>query len=365
MKDTLARTLLSKAMKWDELDPDRVKTLQELQILSKHKYDHYERFEPGRKFIECLAAWLEQFDNLGEREIALDFIRRRLVFVSKEELDQLVQIAYPKIIRPVLHEIVSKQLEVSRFRVAEIESSSYFARARRRSLFLGLSDGAKIDEFRRNNRALSHEQVYATYEVAEPRLSDMRDKLIKDSNNDPEDSPTFESVFLIDDFAGSGKTIARIENGELMGKLRKFSDLLTIDSEADISVFAGADTEVHICLYIATNQAVDQITRSVSECERPVWRNPPKVHAVQVLEDDQKIDPSTEPGFCALLDKYYDAEIEDAAKRVGETDSKFGFSGCSLPLVLCHNAPNNSVSLLWAPEPMNSLFTRFERHVSA
>ena len=29
-----------------------------LQLLADYKYDHYQRFGPGRRFIESLALWL-------------------------------------------------------------------------------------------------------------------------------------------------------------------------------------------------------------------------------------------------------------------------------------------------------------------
>ena len=91
----------------------------------------------------------------------------------------------------------------------DIEKNPEFARARRKSLFLGLSDGARMDEFRRSNRDLSTEQVYATYEVSEPRLVEMRSQLVEEHDQDGSDPSRFELVFLIDDFAGSGKTILR------------------------------------------------------------------------------------------------------------------------------------------------------------
>lgn len=362
MKDSLAQALLGKVMGWDEFDLAAGVDLERLQTLARHKYDHYERFRPGRKFFESLADWLQQFDVGHEREVALDFVKSRLIFLSNVEMEQLVRILYPEMIRPIIREYVGVKLNILPHLVARIEASNEFISARRQSLFLGLSDGARMDEFRRSNRQLSHEQVYGTYDVAEPRLAEMRDKLLQDHGQASSEATKFELVFLIDDFAGSGRSILRQNEGQFDGRLKRFSDLLQMDSESGSSVFSGPDTEIHICLYVATQQACDHIKQQINEYSTAAWNTPPRVHHIQLLNGQHRVTDSTDAEFCTLLDKYYDPAIEDAAKQVGGTSSKYGFAACALPLILPHNTPNNSVSLLWAPPPMESLFPRFERH---
>ena len=209
-------------MDWNELDPTTVETLRRLQVMASHKYDQYERFSTGRKFIESLAEWLRQFEPGHERRVALDFVQRRLVFISNNEMEQLVRTLYPKFIRPTIREHVGSKFNLPSYAVSDIEAMPEFARARRRSLFLGLSDGARMDEFRRSNRELSNEQVYATYEVAEPRLNEMRNQLLKEQRLDFSDPIKFEQVFLLDDFAGSGKSILRENDGKFEGRLQRF-----------------------------------------------------------------------------------------------------------------------------------------------
>jgi len=364
MKDSLAQALLGKVMGWGESDLGSAEDLRHLQTLARYKYDYYERFRPGRKFIESLADWLQQFEPGHERRVALDFVESRLMFISNTEMEQLVQILYREVIRPIIRGYVGGKLSLPSYEVARIENKPEFMQARRQSLFLGLSDGARIDEFRRSNRELSHEQVYATYEIAESRLSEMREKLLQDRQQGSSAATQFELVFLIDDFAGSGKSILRKEGAQFEGRLHRFSELLRSHSNSKTSVFSGPNTEIHICLYVATEQAVEHLTHLIKEytAAAAAWNCPPQVHAVQLLDHRHKIGESKEPEFCKLLDKYYDSAIEDEAKQVGGSSSKYGFAECALPLVLSHNTPNNSVSLLWAPAPMKALFTRFERH---
>ena len=74
---------------------------------------------------------------------------------------------------------------------------------------------------------------------------------------------------------------------------------------------------------------------------------------------------TTAPDFAALAVAYYDDVMTDEHKG----SAPLGYAGCELPLVLSHNTPNNSVSLLWAdttaePQSMGrrALFPRYERH---
>ena len=57
-----------------------------------------------------------------------------------------------------------------------------------------------------------------------------------------------------------------------------------------------------------------------------------------------------DPQFLALADKYYDPSIESEKhlRECGIDNLKRGYAACSLPLVLEHNTPNNSLALLWA-----------------
>ena len=61
MRDQIAARLLAKVMEWEELETVP-KVLPTLQLLADFKYDHYQQFGPGRRFIESLALWLHQFD---------------------------------------------------------------------------------------------------------------------------------------------------------------------------------------------------------------------------------------------------------------------------------------------------------------
>ena len=64
MRDLLAESLLAKVMGWSPHEVAGERVL--LKILGDYKYDEYQQFSPGMRFVESLAQWLEQF-NLHER----------------------------------------------------------------------------------------------------------------------------------------------------------------------------------------------------------------------------------------------------------------------------------------------------------
>src|SRR5487761_1807079 len=111
MKDELAERLLALIMKWNAQDIARERP--DLQALAVHKYNGYEQFSAGMRFVENLALWLAQFENDEDRSLAYSLIKSRLVFVSPAELTHLVSIAFPDFIRHMLVKTVGKQIQAN------------------------------------------------------------------------------------------------------------------------------------------------------------------------------------------------------------------------------------------------------------
>lgn len=363
MKDAVAARVLGSAMAWN--DDNTPNDLRAFQVLAGYKYDRYRRFEPGRKFADSFALWLRQFTDSTEREIAFNFVKDRLIFISDQEIDHLAQIAYPLHIKPALRERVAEELDLAPHRVSEIEAGDLFKRRSRETLYLGLSDGARIDSFRRSSREINHEQVYGTYEVRSNRLEKMQKKLYEDMSWDDAESLRFTSVFLIDDISASGTSLIRWREGKPYGRLLGFSEQLSADTDQGSLVFAGPDTRVYILLYIATEQALAHIESHLDMWNDAPWKNKPTVIAIQKLSNDIKTDGLSCPEMASIIDKYYDEAIEDEHTDEGETSLHYGFAACGLPLIMEHNTPNNSIALLWADGSisMRALFPRRERHI--
>src|SRR4051794_15858919 len=109
-----------------------------LQAMASYKYDSYQQFSPGMRFIESLARWLAQFDSLEERRIGYEFVKRRLIFCSADEVIHLVEMAYPDHIRPFLIRCVAQEMGTNPYHVTRITNSREFRLRQRQCLFLGL-----------------------------------------------------------------------------------------------------------------------------------------------------------------------------------------------------------------------------------
>ena len=81
---------------------------------------------------------------------------------------------------------------------------------------------------------LSNEQVYGTYLLSEEKSEDMVRELRQALSAFGEDSSeeSFNTVFLLDDFAGSGDSLLREEDGEVKGKIARCLKTLRDENES-------------------------------------------------------------------------------------------------------------------------------------
>ncbi len=366
MNDDIAGQLLAKAMGWQESESGELidRFRKDLQLLSTYKYDFYQRFGPGQRFIESLALWLQKFKP-EHRQIALDFVRDRLIYVSDAEFFHLVQCAYPDVVLPERMRLVAEEAGLPPHEVGRIAAHRRFTELGVKSLYLGLSDGSRTSEIRRvSGDEISHEQIWHAYELGAAKGKDLLAKLSQalKVKQLPHEDQRFTLVWLLDDFSGSGNSYIRLEKGMFEGKLTKAFRMLH-----DNGLVNPLHYEVFLLLYIATRQAVDHIEYW---CERFTAENgykPLQIRVIHLFEDGVAITPEKDEALQALIDEssYYDERAHTGHTDLGGTkDVRRGFANCCLPVVLCHNTPNNSIYLLWGEESFKfkGLFPRVSRH---
>src|ERR1700676_335825 len=366
MRDLLAEQLLAEVMGWKRADVAAERAL--LRALADHKYDDYQQFTPGMRFLESLAYWLDQFTEPNERQIMYDFFKSRLVFFSSSEINHLVSIAYPDHVRPVLLARAGQQAGLNPWHVGKIAATMDFRALERQTLFLGLSDGARTDVFRRaNTQDLTHEQVRQSHEVAEPRVGKLLEKLSKGLTDILGKKPSnqschFRSIVLLDDFSASGLSYIRSEKEGYEGKIGSFLSLLFSDGSTVGQLIDPKDLQILVVLYMATDSAKRYLESHLTAICNPRGAAS-RVIVVYPLSKDITIAKGDDPRLDAIIEKYYDSDNETDSTRIGGTDLKYGFAACGLPLALSHNAPNNSLGLLWAEgSNMRPLFPRITRH---
>lgn len=372
MKDVNAQTLLREVMGWTNAQTISSVGLK-LQLMAEYKYDSYQQFGPGRRFVESLALWLNQFDP-ADRVEALSLVQEHLIFVSSAEMTHLVELAFRDVIVPERMRIVAEENSIRLHKVGALSKHPRFEELGKKSLYLGLSDGALTNELRRSSSGgISNEQIWQAYELGEAKSEDMLEEL-RSSLGVPDDDALaadhhhrhakFNLIWLVDDFSGSGNTYIRYDSVEqrYKGKISKIYKMIHEGGLVETDYY-----DVSLLLYVATRQAIDHIEYWSERFTTESGYKPLKLHVLCPIEKDVSLAKTTNDQLRQILlnPKYYDHRSFDKHFAVGgTTDAKLGFAGCALPLVLFHNSPNNSVYVLWGSQEFDfsGLFPRVSRH---
>ncbi|WP_299165337.1 hypothetical protein [uncultured Tateyamaria sp.] len=356
-----------------------------LKLMSAVKYDGYSDFRAGVRFLESLVTWLKQFD-IKDRDFAYKLVKNRLVYISAAEMQQVIESFVPEVVTPYLRGVVAKELKLKPYEVWGSQLGAVAFKDRlRRCLFVGLSDGSRIDILRRSNAGiLSQEQVLPMMNIGNEKWRGLNKDLIAEQG----EGAKFEDVYLIDDFTASGTTFIRKSAGAWKGKLDKFEKMLGQARKDLRDKFPIADDyNLHIHHYVSTHQAQDALAARVSEAERD-WKEktfdsvsitegtllPKNLRMGLVPDGEDKMIAADilDASALSLCEKYYDHHLYLRLKvhcdEAGQSNMKYGYANCALPLILEHNTPNNALSLLWAEtkgvngHPMRPLFLRRDRH---
>jgi hypothetical protein len=379
MNQELGLRTLSQIMGWSD---DRArKEFSWLRLMARLKYDGYRDFQAGMRFIESLATWLQQFQK-DERETAYAFVRHALVYIGPNEMQRLVELFYPRTVRETLIRTAAAELRIPTYCVlANSEARAAAERLRRQSLFMGLSDGARIDIVRHANVGLlTNEQLVVATQVDSDKWQDLLQSLRNDLA-DP--AACFRLVYLIDDFVGTGTSFLRYDETKLKwkGKLIKFKSALDAAvAQQGSGGLLATDWQLCVHHYVGTAAAAAALqnrqAQAHSELATRGWAQATHFSFGTVLPADLPIDSVADrhDEFLKLTRTYYDPAIRTIHTDVGGVDHLgLGYGGCALPVILDHNTPNNSVALLWAEtdgDPsdggivpaMRPLFRRRQRH---
>lgn len=368
MKEKLAKKLVADLMDWDV--ERATNEFAWLELMVNYKFDDYQQYGPGHRFYVHLLRWLSQFPHV-HRERVWKLLREHLIYVNREEMYHLVGLTDPAIER-AMRSAVARRLGIRVYQVEErSDAKQMLAEMRCRTLYVGVSDGARIDVFRRFNEGLvNNEQVVAMVEISKSKqkklLKALRERLDVMSSKAP---ATFEWVCLIDDFTASGTTsIRQEEDGSWSGKVDRF--MQEVASAAGEIPLISEDVHVQVHHYLASQAAKDNVTQRLAAYAsvHPARRFIPSFS--YVLPQEVVISAETHPDLVALLVGNYDPGIE--TMHTG-TDIALGYKDGGLPVVLEHNTPNNSLATLWAAsvttspkhQPsklMSPLFPRRQRH---
>lgn len=378
MDERLALRLLRRIMEWTE--ETATQEYGWVRLIARLKYDGYGDYVAGVRFAESLAGWLVQFD-LGDRQTAYDFIKNRLVYYTSAEVNRLVGQLQPRFVEPILRRAAGYACSVPSYLVfTDPTAKAEFARRQRQTLYIGLSDGARIDILRRANAGvLANDQVVLATHIDDDKWRDLHQNLAKALGGTFEGDVVFRNVVLIDDFTASGTTFIRKKvSGDWTGKIYKFFDATSRArkrfSDEGKAFPLATDVALHVHHYISTTQARNVIVDRLAEAhsELPGWFSNITITEGLLLPTTTAIDIQHDGQSWALTERYYDHDIYEQLKEhlsPTQLHLKRGYADCALPVVLEHNCPNNALTFLWAEtagtngaHPMRPLFPRRHRH---
>ena len=366
MKENYALRYIQKLVDWDESRlTDEVGWLRRI---AAYKYDSYQDFFAGDRFISAFIRWLGQFAP-ADRDFAYALLKEHLVFLSAGEIQHLVRRTVPAHFRPHWLRRVADSFHIAPYEIgSKRETVDAYKRLMRRSLFVGLSDGARIDAFRRANvGVISNEQVVVSYELPDTKLKSLLADLKKEENSA---DAVFEMVFLIDDFLCSGTTLCRTTKDGWKGKLEKFGRAIA----ANAGELLDPNFELIAHHYVATEFGLEKAAKSVGEfaaqtSDKNLQGKTCYLTADLILSSKSRFAKGMDAQMDQFLTKYYDDKIMTPSLEVGGDTACNGFADCGLTLIMEHNTPNNSLAIFWADSPaqtsnhrMNSLFRRRQRH---
>lgn len=364
MNEQLALKTISEVLKWDT---EARAEFAWLRLVCRYKYDAYEGYEPGMRFYASLIGWLKQFPNLKDRKTAYEFLKNHLIFFSRNELVHLVHRFWPTVQQTITKSVATDRGIFPYQVCADPGAWKEFVIQLRQSLFIGLSDGAKMDVFRRDNEGrISNEQTVVAHDISGPKWKSMQEELEKwIAKKEWSVEPIFRHIFLIDDFTASGTSLIRNEEGKWKGKIPKFINEI-MDGQAEK---LKNPCQLHVHHYLASEYSKLAVKPLVEQFQatQPNYRI--DLSFGHIIENGLNVSKDKCPEFYELLLKHYDKSVEtDISKCV-----QFGYKEGHLAVVLEHNTPNNTVALIWAETkesevasastPMSPLFRRRTRHL--
>lgn len=377
MRFNLAKKFLVQLMNWDDIEA--TEKFKEIDLMADIKYDSYDQFMPGIKFVGNFYLWLSQFNDLNERKLMYEFVKRYIIFINSNQISHLIDLLYNTKIIPLIREKVvedfkRKGQKINKYNYRHLDNSIEFKSHKRKTLFIGLSDGSHIDIIRRNSY-LNNDQVLTNYYPDDTKLEDLAKELKESKDVENDDKKKFESIVLVDDFTASGSSFIRMkEDGNYTGKLPKFFD--EINNNENFHALFSEDFVIHLYFLIATKSALTYISDLLERYVQQHKGLKVKVDCIQTLDEEAKFTNHQEEMAKDILEiiakKRYinESKLSDPYKKsYTEGDDRYylGYKQCALTLVLNHNTPNNSLPIIWQPkregsEPLYPLFYRITRH---
>lgn len=335
-----------------------------LEILKDFKFEPYQPINspPKPEFIKRLQAWLQQFDKKDQKSML--YLSSKIIFLTQAQITYLMEYLFQNKLKKMILEDIIKKKNFEHFSYKKAEN--YFAEELEKTLFVGLSDSSRINDFTHVNSLYIKRQVntgieletllYPVKKSCEIGINSEEDKeLIRVFEKDVllKDEKIKDKVRLIilEDFTGSGSDIIETLNYLYSSQL-PFKEI----------VFAS-----YIITYKAINRLERWIKRNNSDGRRYFY-----AYGILIPEEAKccgnnnsylKLDWHNESiDICENVSQ----TCEDVYnKRFFEEDRLkyvYGYENVKIAFVYYYNCPDNSLPIIWCDKGgWKPLFPRVSR----
>lgn len=316
-----------------------------IKILAEYKYEPYQPVisPPENDFMNRLYDWLMLFSENQQK--FLFYLASKILFFNLRQINHLsIHIYQRRIKKCILDDIIAEQsLRKNDYRSAQ----KYYHEELEKTLFVGLTDSSRINDFSHFNRELDRTVnyglnletlLYPTKRKLELLHSDdlielchnFEDLIINSDNNISEK----KRIIIIEDFCGSGSV---------------FLDKLKILNQSKLSF-----KKVIFAPFIITYKCIENVNKFIETYK--LIRDFKLVYG-ELIPISMKCFDQDENYL--QKDCFEVEDLSDVLKRVceekynkyfGETlnqDDKFGFASLKIVLVHYYNCPDNSLPFLW------------------
>jgi hypothetical protein len=189
--------------------------LKNVEFLSAMFYDSYHH-NGGRPFLNVLCEWIDQFDEssenvsgenvlLSERRIAF-LLLRWLIFLNTQQVETLTRCLW-SIVKKELATIIAASSGIG---LREVFANPNFIRPELdRSLFTGLTDSARLREFRYCFPPGMDQLTIDSIKLFTNPVNSGNGQGILDLNSQYQDRT---NLFILEEFSGSGTTMVNTMN---------------------------------------------------------------------------------------------------------------------------------------------------------
>ncbi|MFI7020003.1 hypothetical protein [Streptomyces sp. NPDC050164] len=289
--------------------------LSTLDVLAEAKFDSYERYPRLTGFWEALTGWLRQAEP-GDRVGMLRWLAGNLLFVSRDQVHSLLRVFAGEW-------LMTRSMELAVRHGCDLETELSG------TAVCALSDGVPLGTVRRLIADLTHRQFFSDAALLDGFGSTLR------------------HLVLIDDFSGTGKSLAHAPadaGGAPFGRVPDACRFLR-----GLADPASRGAVVSVVLLMASTAAVRHLNAILPALGCAL-------HVTQVL------DSHPDAAMRSWSRRYLGISPDSTVK----TQINAGYRMGDLPVVLSHNTPNDSFALLWAARDSGDrtwrpLFPRFDR----